>query len=327
MITQNAPQLFIHNNVPLADKNWFRTGGNARFYCEPSTTNQMIEAITWAQKNSLPIFMLGQGANILISDEGYNGLVVHPVHQKIEILSATETSALVKAGAGVIVANLINFCLENQLSGLEEFSGIPGTVGGSVFINIHFFQYLLSDYLVQATVINKLTGETLVVDRTWFNFGYDYSKLHEGNFYLADATFRLKKITARDAAYGQGRRDEMIRYRGWRYPKARTCGSFFRNFHDHEVTITSQGKKMIYVAYYFDKLGIKGELSHGGALVSHLHANMIVTQENAKSNDVIMLARKMQELTFKEFGILPQAECQFVGFKENPLLANSNQEK
>lgn len=323
MITQNAPQLFIHNNVPLADKNWFRTGGNARFYCEPSTTNQMIEAIAWAQKNSLPIFMLGQGANILISDDGYNGLVVHPVHQKIEIISATETSALVKAGAGVIVANLINFCLENQLSGLEEFSGIPGTVGGSVFINIHFFQYLLSDYLVQATVINKLTGETLVVDRTWFNFGYDYSKLHEGNFYLADATFRLKKITARDAAYGQGRRDEMIRYRGWRYPRARTCGSFFRNFHDHEVTITSQGKKMIYIAYYFDKLGFKGELSYGGAIVSHLHANMIVTQENAKSNDVIMLARKMQEMTFKEFGILPQAECQFIGFKDNPLLQNT----
>lgn len=320
MITQTATQLFIHNNVPLADKNWFKTGGPARFYCEPSNTNQMIEACAWAQKNSLPIFMLGQGANILISDEGYKGLVVHPVHQKIEIISATETSALVKAGAGVIMANLINFCLDNKLSGLEEFSGIPGTVGGSVFINIHFFQHLLSDYLVQATVINKETGAALVVDRTWFNFSYDYSKLHEGNFYLADATFRLKKITELEAAYGQGRRDEMIRYRGWRYPRARTCGSFFRNFHDNEVTITSQGKKMIYVAYYFDKLGFKGILSHGGATVSHLHANMIVTQENAKSNDVIALARMMQEATLKEFGILPQPECQLIGFKENPLL-------
>ena len=324
MITQNTEQLFIHNNVPLADKNWFKTGGAARFYCEPSTTNQMIEGIAWAQKNSLPLFMLGQGANILISDAGYKGLVMRPVHQKIEIISATETSALVKAGAGVIVAQLINFCLDNQLSGLEEFSGIPGTVGGSVFINIHFFQHLLSDYLVQATVINKETGAVLVVDRTWFNFGYDYSKLHEGNFYLADATFRLKKISALEAAYGKGRRDEMIWYRGWRYPRARTCGSFFRNFHDNEVTLMSQGKKMIYVAYYFDRLGFKGELSYGGALVSYLHANMIVTQENAKSNDVIMLARMMQEATLKEFGILPQPECQLVGFAENPLLILKN---
>lgn len=320
MITQNSTQLFIHNNVPLADKNWFKTGGPARFYCEPSTTNQMIEGIEWARTHSLPIFILGQGANIIISDAGYDGLVMRPVHQKIEIISTTETSALVKAGAGVIIANLINFCLDNKLSGLEEFSGIPGTVGGSVFINIHFFQYLLSDYLVQATVINKATGTTLVVDRTWFNFGYDYSKLHEGDFYLADATFRLKKITELEAAYAKGRRDEMIRYRGWRYPKARTCGSFFRNFHDNEVTLMSQGKKMIFIAYYLDKLGFKGSLSYGGAVVSHLHANMIVTQENAKSNDVIMLARMMQEATLKEFGVLPQAECQFVGFKEYPLL-------
>lgn len=113
----------------------------------------------------------------------------------------------------------------------------------------------------------------------------------------------------------------MIRQRNSRYPTERTCGSFFRNFHDHELTNVKNGKKLKFVAYYLDKLGIKGELSHGGASVSHKHANMIVTSENATSNDVIMLAKTIQEMVYKTFGILPQSECQFIGFKEYPLLS------
>ena len=76
---------------------------------------------------------------------------------------------------------------------------------------------------------------------------------------------------------------------------------------------------MIYVAYYLDKLGIKGELSHGGAIVSHQHANMLVNFNNAKSSDIIDLATKMQEMVQERFNIIPQPECQLIGFKNNPL--------
>ena len=90
-------------------------------------------------------------------------------------------------------------------------------------------------------------------------------------------------------------------------------------FMTNEVTIESNGKKMIFVAYYLDKIGVKGALSVGDAIVSYQHANMLVNRGNATTQDIITLARTMQELVHKEFGIIPQPECRLIGFKEYPL--------
>ena len=139
-------------------------------------------------------------------------------------------------------------------------------------------------------------------------------------YYLLDATFKVKKASAVETAYARGRRAEIIRHRNARYPSKNTCGSFFRNFFDHEVSLISNGKKVIWVAYYLDKLGVKGALQKGDATVSYQHANMIVNQGNATSTDIIALARSMQEMVNKEFGIIPQPECRLIGFTQNPLL-------
>ncbi len=311
----------IQKNIPLHDKNWFGTGGPAKFFCEPTTSEQLQDALQFAHQNQLPVFVLGHGANILISDAGFDGLVIRPQLTSIIIENGDSADySLVTAQAGASFAHLIEFCLNNNLIGLEEFSGIPGTVGGSVFINIHFFEFLLSKFLTKATVIHKETGTLETVDNSWFNFGYDYSTLHDKPYYVVDATFKLKKVSEIEAAYSRGRSHEMIRYRSKRYPPARTCGSFFRNFFDYEVTLESNGKKMIFVAYYLDKLGVKGQLSYGNAIVSYQHANMIVSRDNATSTDIITLARTMQTMVKEEFGILPQPECQLIGFKEYPLL-------
>lgn len=313
----------ITENVSLADKTWFKTGGPARFYSEPCTTHEFQEAVLYATAYNLPIFVLGEGANILISDEGFNGLVIRPQLQDISHYHEGEHS-FVKAGAGVSFQALIDYCLKHNLLGLEEFSGIPGTVGGSVFINIHYFEFLLSSFLDHATVIEKQTGNRLTVDSAWFNFGYNYSLLHEEKHYLAQAVFKLCKGSDLEAAYARGRQREIIRHRSHRYPSQRTCGSFFRNFHDHEVTLVSNGKKIIYVAYYFDKVGIKGHLSVGGASVSYKHANMIVSTEKSTTCDIIGVARTMQCMVKDTFGILPQPECRLVGFKEYPLLVSNS---
>ena len=135
---------FIQTNISLKDKNWFKTGGNAAYYAEPSTVEEFQLSLAFAREFSLPIFVLGEGANILISDEGFEGLVIRPALKKITIIEQTATNALVHAGAGVRFDDLIEYCLNNNLIGLEDFSGIPGTVGGSVFINIHYFEFLLS---------------------------------------------------------------------------------------------------------------------------------------------------------------------------------------
>lgn len=309
----------IQNNVSLSDKNWFRTGGPARFYAEPKSAREFQEALVFARAHELDLFLLGEGANILISDDGFEGLVIRP-HLKTVFIEHFEDGKLhVTAGSGISMDRLINYCLDQKIGGLEEFSGIPGTIGGATYINLHYFQYLLSDFLIRAQVIDKRTQEILTVDNEWFEFGYNQSKLISNNYYLVNATFELEKLSDEDVAYARGRRFEIIRHRNQRYPTAGTCGSFFRNFTDNEVTLESNGKKMIYIAYYLDKIGVKGTLSVGDAIVSYKHANMLVNQGHATTDDFIALARQLQEKVQNEFGITPQPECRLVGFTQYPL--------
>lgn len=312
----------IQENIPFASMNWFRTGGTARYFCEPASPEDFREALEFARRRHLEVFVLGDGANILVSDEGFPGLVIRPQDTPLEVAGEEKDTGnvVVRAGSGVVIQDLIDFCLAHQLGGLEEFSGIPGTVGGAVYINLHYFEHLLSEFLVSGTVIHRETGEVQTVDPAWFRFGYDDSRLHEKTHYLVGAEFRLRKISELEAAYARGRRDETIRHRAHRYPESHTCGSFFRNFNPEEVALHVDGRPMIYVAYYLDKLGIKGQLSVGDAVVSYQHANMIVNRGTATSNDIAGLAREMQELVQERFGIVPQPECQLVGFQESPLL-------
>lgn len=312
--------MILATNVPLSDKVWFKTGGNARFFCEPTTIQEFQRAIQYARDAHLDIFILGQGANVLVSDEGFDGLVIRPKLIEVQVSAYDDLYVQVTAGAGVAIPDLISYCLDQNILGLEEFSGIPGTVGGSVYINLHYFEFLLSHFLLRARVINNSTGIVETVDTSWFDFGYNVSRLQQHDWYLVDATFLLRRATDLEAAYARGRRAEIIRHRISRYPSSNTCGSFFRNFHPHEVTLESNGKKMIYVAYYLDKLGVKGVLSSGDALVSHQHANMIVNKGNATSADIVCLVRSLQEKVKHAYGIVPQPECLLIGFSDYPLL-------
>ncbi len=310
--------LIIQENVPLADKNTFRTGGNARFYCTPTTAQQFAQALQFAANKNLEIFVLGGGANILVNDQGFSGLVIHPALTEIATHDLDEANVLVKAGAGSSIDNVIQYCLQHNILGLEEFSGIPGNVGGAVYINLHYYEFLLEQFLVCATLINKKTGAIVTVDTAWFNFGYDQSKLQEKEYFVIDTTFKLKKAPASAIAHAKGRYQEIVRHRHRRYPYENTCGSFFRNFYPEEVAHTD--KKLIYVAYYLDKLGIKGELSVGGAIISHQHANMIVNHNNGTSSDILDLTLMMQDMVYEKYGMKPQPECQLVGFATNPFL-------
>lgn len=307
-------------SIPLADKNWFATGGNARFFCEPQSPHEFQYALQYAHKHNLALFILGQGANSLISDDGFDGLVIRPQLSNITITEYDTDHVLVTAQAGVVLDTLIEFCLNNNILGFEEFSGIPGTVGGSVYINLHYFEFLLQQFLISGDIIHKQTGTIHTVDVHWFNFGYNDSQLHKKDHFLVNATFKLKRGTDHDIIFARGRKQEIMRHRAQRYPQRNTCGSFFRNFFEHEITAPINEKKIIFVAYYLDKVGVKGNLQIGDAYVSHQHANMIVNRGNATTSDIINLAREMQERVYNTFKIIPQPECQLVGFKDYPLM-------
>lgn len=304
----------IETNVSLAPFTWFKTGGPAAFFAEPTTNAECQEAVAFAHANNLPLTIIGEGANILISDAGVKGLVIHPALQTISI-----QDNLITAGAGLGMPQLIEICLNENLGGLEEFSGIPGTVGGSLYINIHYFEWLLSSFLMSAEVLDLTTNEVLSVDAAWFDFGYNTSTLLAKKHLLLTATFALKKLTDQEVWYARGRRTEIIRHRERRYPKERTCGSFFRNFFEHEYRLARGSTQVPYVAYYLESVGVKGQLKVGEASVYALHANMLVTAPGATTNDVIQLAQTMQQRVAERFGIIPQPECQLIGFETNPL--------
>ncbi len=312
----------IQENVPLADKNWFKTGGLARYFCEPLTAFEFQQALTFTKERNLELFFLGEGANVLISDEGFDGLIIHPRSAPLVITDDPDntTHAFVTAPAGLTMDNCIEQTLGDHLIGLEVFSGIPGSLGGCAYINLHYFQHFFSDFLVSAEIIAKDTSTLLKVDRAWFNYGYNQSTLMNGNYFIISVTLKLQRATDTETAYAQGRRYEIIRHRTSRYPSSHTCGSFFRNFYENEVTLIWNGKKMIYVAFYLDKIGVKGTESVGGACVSWQHANMLVNKNLATSSDLIQLACTLQEKVKIEFGIMPHPECIFVGFKDYPLL-------
>jgi UDP-N-acetylmuramate dehydrogenase len=313
--------LNIQERVSLADKNWFCTGGYARFFAEPCTIQEVYETCVWARAQGLPIFLLGHGANILISDDGFDGLVIRSGLDHVRVVREEKNAVThITVGSGISMDTLIEWCLAQNLLGLEEFSGIPGTVGGSVYINLHYYQFFLDHFLYDAQLMDLRTGECINVDKEWFGFGYNQSRLLQKEYMLLEVTFVVRKSAEHEVIFARGRRVEIIRHRNARYPTKNTCGSFFRNFHEHEVTITSNGKKMIHVAYYLDKLGFKGTLQVGGATVSHQHANMIVTNLQATTTHVAELARVMQHGVQEAFGIIPQPECQLVGFKTYPLL-------
>lgn len=317
----NRCTLTIQKNVPLKDKNWFQTGGSARYFCEPSTPQEFQEALSFAKEHNLEIFLLGEGANVLISDEGFDGLVIRPHSGNFFVHETSDAShALVTAPAGLSINDCIEKSLDAHLTGLEVFSGIPGTLGGAAYINLHYFQHFLSHFLVGAQVIEIATQRVFNVDLGWFNYGYNKSTLIEGKHFVISVTLKLKRATDVETAYARGRRYEIIRHRASRYPISHTCGSFFRNFHDDEVSLTSNDKKLIFVAFYLDKIGVKGTETVGGACVSYQHANMLVNKNNATSSDLVQLACRLQEKVKNEFGIVPHPECIFVGFKNYPLL-------
>jgi UDP-N-acetylmuramate dehydrogenase len=307
-------------DIPLKEHTWFRTGGPAAQWCEPVTPADFCAALRAADDEGRNIFVIGDGANVLVSDQGFDGLVIHPGNATVAITGKlTSGRVLVTAGAGVLVDDLIEWTLEQGLTGLELFSGIPGTVGGAVYINIHYFEALLADVMYSARIVNADGSDCTEVMSDWFEFGYDTSRLHQKSHYVVEATFALQRVGEHAAAFAQGRRHEIIRHRQRRYPEKGTCGSFFRNFLPEEVPFEVNGEKILHVAYYLDKLGVKGELREGDAMVSEKHANMIVNRGNATSADIVAVAQKMQEMVKAEFGLVAQPECQFVGFAAESL--------
>jgi len=186
----------VEEGALLAPLTTFRIGGPADFLFRARTPDELVAAITLARRLSIPHFLLGRGANILVGDLGFRGLVIRGEVEGIDFLS----DGLVRAGSGVdVFPDLIDATVKRGLGGLHHFVGIPGTVGGGLWQNLHFLSpaparertIFIAEVLDSAEILTA-EGERRTVDVDYFEFGYDQSVLHDCDDIVLQATFQLE---------------------------------------------------------------------------------------------------------------------------------------
>lgn len=294
----------LERNVPLAPLTTFRIGGPADYMYRARTPDELANAVLAARELEVPFFLLGTGANILVGDRGYRGLVIRTEVGGIEFLDDN----LVRAGTGVqIFPDLIVATVARGLGGLQHYVGIPSTVGGAIWQNLHFLSppperertCFIEEVLESCEILGE-EGERKVVGHDYFRFGYDYSILHDRSDVVLTATFRLKP---QDQEWLRMVMRENLKWRDekhpdlWLYPCA---GSIFR-----KIENVGAGRLI-------DQCGLKGHVI-GNAQFFHRHANIIVNLGGASAADVRALIDLAQRTVREQLGYELQPEIGFIG--------------
>ncbi len=300
----------IQHNIPLSHFTTYRIGGPADLFVSPKNRAELIEALSYVRDHAIPYFILGTGANILVSDAGFRGLVIRNLynHLSVSMLQPTETARVhwLRAGSGATIDRAIHVTRQHELSGLEHFAGIPSTVGGALWQNLHFLNpdrtetVYIGNLLHHAYVMNMKTGEMNYYRQEDFAFGYDTSVLHQKSAVVIDAVFQLQPLPFEVL---MRRMRENITWREERHPPLATvpsCGSVFKKI---------QG---IGAGRLIDECGLKG-FRIGDAMVSPQHANFIINLGNATAADVIRVIRHVQHVVREEKGYALEPEISFVG--------------
>ncbi len=293
----------VRRGVPLAPYTTFRIGGPADALYDATTADELASAVTAARQLAVPVFVLGTGANILVGDAGYRGLVVRNRADRIAI----SPDGTVRAESGALVADLIKQTVAAGLGGLEHYVGIPSTVGGAVWQNLHFLapapersRTMFIEEVVTAVELLTPTGERTVADRQAMAFGYDTSRLHTSGEIALAVRFAL---TPGDPAVLHRVMQENLSWRGARHPWLEfhpSAGSIFR-----KIEGVGAGRLI-------DQCGLKG-FRIGDAQISHIHANIIVNLGGATAKDVRALIAHAQAAVLERFAQRLEPEIGFVG--------------
>jgi UDP-N-acetylmuramate dehydrogenase len=313
--TEQAKPPLYQKDVPLAQFSSYRIGGPARVYCEAKTEEAVREAIAEAQRNRWRLFVLGGGTNLLIDDHGFDGLVLRP---HLRLLEAEGTR--VRVGAGVLVAELLEFLVERGLAGLEWAGGLPGTVGGAVRGNAGAFGGEIKDVAAEVRSLDIETLETITRANADCGFGYRNSlfKARPREIILS-ATFALRQGDASEIARVIGERKQ---YRRNRHPlEYPNIGSIFKNVDLKRVpesvrelcarVIKVDPFPVVPTAFLLSEAGLKGRRC-GGAMISAKHPNFIVNVDHAHSGDVRALVTEAKETIRDRFGVELEEEIQYV---------------
>jgi len=287
----------------LASYTTFRIGGPADLFYSTRTAEDLAAAVLAARQADVPYFVLGLGANILVGDKGFRGLVIRNTAGHFTF--SNDGRLWVESGA--IVGDLIPKAVERGWSGLEHYIGIPSTFGGAVWQNLHFLEpeperkrtMFIADVFSSCELLTE-EGERKTVDRDYMQFGYDTSVLHHRKDIALAVTFQLERG---DTAVMHRIIQENLSWRGARHPWLQihpSAGSIFKK-------IEGMGAGRL-----IDQCGLKG-YRHGNAQISHIHANIMLNLGDATAQDVRELITIAQDAVQKKFGVLLEPEIGFIG--------------
>lgn len=288
-----AEGLAFKENEPLAAHCTFKIGGKARLFVQPETEQQLCRAIELCSAEPMRYYLLGNGSNILFADEGFDGVVIDISALKGSVEVHGE---LFTAGAGVRLSALCKAALEQGMSGLEFAYGIPGTVGGAVYMNAGAYGGEMKDVLVSVRYRN-VDGEILEAAASELDLGYRHSVFEENGGCILSATFRLKPGEPEQI---RAKMDELMAKRLEKQPLDKpSAGSTFKR------------PVGAFAAALIDQCGLRG-YRHGGAAVSDKHCGFVVNLGGASCADVLALCEEVRAIVKEKTGYDLEKEIRVV---------------
>jgi len=284
--------LKIQEQIKIAPYTSFGIGGPADYLVMVDNREDLVEAIKWARNKSLKFLILGGGSNILVADVGFRGLVVVNRAKRVEF----RDNQLV-ADSGISLAELINQTVEQGLTGLEYFAGIPGSLGGAIYNNAHYNDWLIGNLVESVEVLDK-DNQLKSLSRAECQFAYEQSRFQTSGEIILTASLKLKPGKKEEV---ESIAREALNYRRSNHPQEKSAGCVFQN----------PGKQR--AAELIEQAGLKG-FQVGGAQVSPQHAGFIINpQGQAKAEDVLKLIEIIKEKVKQHSGIELEEEIFLYG--------------
>lgn len=303
--------MHLEEHKPLKNLTWMKVGGPADLYAEVKTKDELQEAFRVAKEKSLPVIYLGQGSNMIVPDAGFRGVVVRLLNDRIgwgedippapleKGSSLPDRIAIsspsqggrgcnefeeVRVDGGTILAKFIREARKRNLNGLDNFVGIPGTVGAAIRGNIGIPAEEICEIVESVECFDGEQFFTLTPEEC--EFRYRHSKIKDEYWLVWSAVLKLRK--------GEPpHKDEWLLERIAKQPKGHSCGSFFKN---------PDPEKSLYAGKIVDELGLKGK-KIGGAFISELHGNFLMNDGTGTASEIVELARRVKQEVMDQRGI------------------------
>ena len=287
-------QKIIHNE-PMRNHTSFKIGGNADIFVSVVNEDELKQALNYAKLKNYPITIIGNGSNLLVSDSGIRGLVIKIDIQHLNI-EDNKNDIEVRVGSGNKMMAFGIQLKENGISGFEELSGIPGTIGGAVFMNAGAYGKEMKDIVISTKCMNK-DCEIFELSNEEQNFEYRSSIFNQKEYIILETKLKLQKGNKEDIVQ---KMKEYLNKRKEKQPlEYPSAGSTFKR------------KEGIITAKLIDECGLKG-YKIGGAMVSEKHAGFIVNTGDATAKDVLDLIKYVKDKVFKKYGVEIEEEIKLI---------------